>query len=191
MTDFDEVREQLELLRDEELVSILEEHDEEQWRPEVFDIVASILSERGVAPNADLKQEGDASEEEADMDLVAVGNYFSYIDAETDRLALEAKGLKAWIFNEYGPPMQGFGPAVQLRVRTEDLAAARGILESEPVSSSELPPDIAEPPCPRCGSRKVAEEAEVLDALDASTSASTKETWFYHCASCGHKWSES
>ena len=189
MTDFDEMRKQLELLGDEELVSILQEHDEGQWRPEVFDIVASILKERGVTPGADLEQGKDDFAEE-DVDLVTVANYFKYIDAETDRLALEAQGLKAWIFNEYGPPMQGFGPAVQLRVRTEDLAAAMRVLESEPVPSSELPADIAEPPCPKCGSREVTEEPEVLESLDASSTLSSKESWFYRCASCGHKWSE-
>jgi predicted RNA-binding Zn-ribbon protein involved in translation (DUF1610 family) len=194
MTDFDEIRQHLDLLSDEELVSILQEHDEEQWRPEVFDIVKSILNARGISP---ARGEGGTSLEEAEegildaaagQDLVTVGNYSRYVDAETDRMALEANGLKAWLFHQYGPPMEGFGPAVQLKVLEEDLAAAMHILESEAVASFELPAEIAEPPCPKCGSRQVAERAEIVES---AVDSSPKQAWFYNCASCGYKWSHS
>jgi len=33
MSDFDEIRQNLSLLADEELISILREHDEKEWRP--------------------------------------------------------------------------------------------------------------------------------------------------------------
>jgi len=190
MTNLDEIRQQLDLLTDEELVSILREHDDEQWRPEVFDLVDSILRGRGVSPGENVIQEESILDETAGLDLIAVANYFSYMDAETDRLALEAKGLKAWIFHEHASSMQGFR-GVQLQVRAEDLTAAMGILESEPVPSSDLPAEIAEPPCPKCGSRKVTEGADALEPSAHSTRSSPRTIWRYNCASCGHKWSES
>jgi hypothetical protein len=194
MTDFDEIRQHMDLLPDDELVSILQEHDEEQWRPEVFDIVKSILNGRGIS-SVDAERGTGVEEDDAGIpdaaagqDLVTVGNYTQYVDAETDRMALEVHGMNAWIFNQYGPPMEGFGPAVQLKVLEEDLAAAMHILESKTVASFELPAEIAEPPCPKCGSRQVAEKAEIVEfAADSSP----KQVWFYNCAACGYKWSHS
>lgn len=191
MTNIDEIRQQMELLKDEELVSILQEHDAEQWRPEVFDIVSAILRERGVSPGADSEHEEDISDETAGLDLVTAADYFNYIDAETDRLALEAKGLKAWICNECNPLTEGVPPGVLLQVRAEDLNAAMAILQSEPVPSSDLPDEIAEPPCPKCGSRQVTEGAEIVEAETDSKNSSPQQAWLYHCASCGHKWSAS
>jgi len=188
MINLDEIRQQLNLLADEELASILREHDMEQWRPEVFDIVGSILRERGVTPGEGREDEESILNAPASLNLVAVANYFTDSDAETDRLALEAKGLKAWIFSEYAPAM-GHG-GVQLRVCAEDLPAAMAILESERVPSSDLPAEIAEPPCPKCGSRNVAEEAAIPEPSAAATGSWPVEQWLYHCASCGHKWSE-
>ena len=191
MIDFDEIRQQLNLLSDEELVSILQEHDDERWRPEVFDIVSSILKERGISPDEGSGHEEDFLDETAGLELVAVANYTNSIDAETDRLALEAKGLKAWIFNEWAPQVVGPLNSVQLKVRTDDLTAALEILESEPAPSSDLPAEIAEPPCPKCGSRKVTEGAEIVEPSASSTRGTPHQEWLYHCASCGHKWTES
>jgi DNA-directed RNA polymerase subunit M/transcription elongation factor TFIIS len=186
---FEEIRQQLEILKDEELISILREHNEEQWRPEVFDIVNAILRERGVSPGEGREEpakEDVTLDETAGLDLVTVAGYVKYIDAETDRLALEAKGLRAWITNEnvqlWGPIV----PGAQLQVRAEDLDAAKAILEAEPVPSSDLPSEIAEPPCPKCGSRQVTEVAELADA----SASDSMTSWFYHCASCDHKWPE-
>ncbi len=197
MNDFDELRQKLDLLNDEHLLTILREHDDEQWRPEVFDIVASLLRERGVSPDTESENEEDVLAESADADLVTLASYFKSIDAETDRLALEAKGLRAWIFNEHVPGMVGPIGEVQLRVLKEDFAAAMAILNSEPVSSSDLPDEIAEPPCPKCGSRKVTEEAEIVESLDESQGTSRsyhpapRQMWFYKCGACGHKWPDS
>jgi len=186
MNDFDEIRQNLDLLADEELISILRGHDEEQWRPEVFDIVRSILQARGIALNEDPGVGQDISNEPEGLDLVTVGSYTSYMDAETDRLALEAKGLQAWISNKYAPAVQTIQQGVQLRVLEKDANAALAILESEPTPSSDLPEEIAEPPCPKCGSRNVTEAAEIVGPSAESGSSSTD--WLYHCASCGHKW---
>ncbi len=46
----DELRDAFEARSSEELVSILRNHDREQWREEVFAIVAAILAERGLSP---------------------------------------------------------------------------------------------------------------------------------------------
>ena len=190
MVNFDEIRQQIELLNDDELITIYREHDEEQWRPEVFDIVGSILRERGVLPSRLSADEEDGSDETEGMDLITVANYYSSLDAETDRAALEAKGMKAWIANKKTSAVEGV-PGVELRVLAEDLVAAMAILESEPAPSTDLPAEIAEPPCPRCGSRKVTEEAEVMEVPTSSGSMSAKQVWLYHCNSCGHKWTAS
>jgi DNA-directed RNA polymerase subunit M/transcription elongation factor TFIIS len=63
------------------------------------------------------------------------------------------------------------------------------ILESEPAPSSELPEEIAEPPCPKCGSRNVIETAEHIESWAEFGDSSTD--WLYHCASCGYKWAAS
>jgi DNA-directed RNA polymerase subunit M/transcription elongation factor TFIIS len=191
MTNFDEIRQNMDLLSDEELVSILQEHDEEQWRPEVFDIVKSILHGRGISSvDEDLRTGAEETEwrildETTRRDLVTVGTYSLYADAETDRMALEADGLKAWIFNQYGPPTGGFAPAVQLKVLAEDFPAAMKILETEAVDSSDLPAEFAVPPCPRCGAGQVIEEGEIVESAEDRT---PKQEWFYSCTSCGHKW---
>ena len=194
MTDFDEIREQLDLLNDEGLIFILRERDEEQWRPEVFDIVAVILAERGVSPAAQTADEEGGGDEAAGLDLIVVGNYLNYQDAESDRLVLEEKGLRAWILDEKSPQDSESAGTIQLKVLPDDLTAAMAALDSEPVSSSALPDDIAEPPCPKCGSRKITEQAEMVESYDRSPDSScsiSQQMWFYQCASCGYKWSES
>jgi hypothetical protein len=190
MTNLDEIRQQLNLLKDEELVSILQEHDDSQWQPGVFDIVSSILRERGVSPGEEPATAANAEDETEASDLVTVSEYASYVDAETDRLALEAEGLEAWIFNEHDP-FEGSIPGAQLQVSAENLIRAKEILESAPVPSSDLPPEIAEPPCPKCGSRMVTEGAEIVEESTDPMRSSSKQVWRYHCASCDHKWPES
>ncbi len=192
MINPDEIRQQLNLLKDEELVSILQNHDDSQWEPGVFDVVSSILRERGLSPGEELAAAANAENAGAEtegLDLVTVSEYASYVDAETDRLALEAAGLRTWIFNEHDP-FEGSVPGAQLQVHAEDLLKAKAILESEPVPSSDLPPDIAEPPCPKCGSRMVTEEAELVEESANVMRSPREQVWLYHCASCGHKWSE-
>ena len=194
MIDFDEIREQLNLLKDSELVSILRDRDYEQWRPEVFDIVASILRERGVSPDESVEDEEDISDEIAGLALVVVGNYLNHGDAEADRTALEERGLRAWIFNQDSAHDGARAGGVQLGVLPDDLTAAMAVLNSEPVSSADLPSDIAEPPCPKCGSGRTTEQAEIVESFDTSSSsyrATPEQVWFYKCASCGYRWSES
>lgn len=211
MADFDEIRQQLDLLKDEELLTILREHDQEQWRPEVFDIVASILNERGVSPAAGPEHSDHEEETEEGIPeayLAPVAGYFNQSDAEEDLLILENEGVRAWIFNEVTRSGEGPADIVRLKVLKEDLKTAMeilssekedfksalAILRSEPVSSSYLPEEIAEPPCPKCGSRKVTEEAEIVESHDFSSRSvrsTPEQVWLYKCSACGHKWSDS
>ncbi len=191
MTDIDAVRQRLELLEDEELASILRDRDEETWRPEVFDIVASILHQRGIRPGESGESQQDAGGEGA-RDLVTAAQYASSLDANADCEALEAAGINAWLVDGSPDAAEGAIQGVTLQVRAADLIAAKAILESDVVPSSALPPEIAEPPCPRCNSREVRESAEIAEVLDYSTGStepSERQLWLYHCASCGYKWS--
>jgi hypothetical protein len=182
MTDFDEMKQQLSLLPDEELVSILKKHDEEEWRPEVFDIVKNILRERGISP--DLSFDEDVAET-APLDLVTVGQYTNYMDAEADRVALEAQGVDGWILNKYAPSTT----VIQLQVRSGDEYRAMGILAPEPGLPSDFPEETAKPPCPECGSKDVSEEAET-SILSKPADSTSDYAWFYLCNSCGYRWAQ-
>jgi len=190
--NIEELRQRLEMLADDELVSILQARDEEEWRPEVFDIVASILSSRGIAPAKATEPEGEGADEAEFSPLVTLAYYFSRDIANTERLALEAAGVKAWISDEYSHVEDGYHFGVRLQVREADFDEAMRILKSDAALSSELPPEIAEPACPKCGSRQVTEVAETAEVLDSSSTDRSyeREIWLYHCASCDYKWSE-
>ena len=105
MNEDDPIRRELEAMTTEELVSILRNHDEGEWRPEVFDVVASILKARGVSPEdvTALGREGvDIAEGQP---LVTVGRYFSPHEAHAMRMALEEANLRAWVSDESGSAM--------------------------------------------------------------------------------------
>ncbi len=191
MINREEIRRQMEQKENQELISILLEHDEDQWQPEVFDIVGSILAERGVSSGGDLKvvRERDIHAETEGLNLITVSEYFNYLEAETDRITLEGEGIKAWVFHEGDPLAEGIPPGVQLKVNAEDWKAAMERLGAEMALSTDLPDDIAEPPCPRCASRKVTENAEIVEDR-ASGKPSQKQQWLYHCANCGLRWSD-
>ena len=184
MTEFDEIRQRMELMSDEELLTIIQEHDEEQWRPEVFDIVRTILTARGVSPDDNAGSE--MPEEPPELDLVTLATYSTDADAEMDRLALASRGINAWVVDN-GPSM-AIPAGVVLKVLESDLHVAEKLLDpqtlKQPVPSSDLPDEIAEPPCPKCGSRDVMESAEIVYDPDP------RQEWMYSCSSCGHKWSE-
>ncbi len=190
------MRRELERFSDDELAEIFLDRDEDRWRPEVFDIVASILESRGVstrellAARAEELAEASASIAEAPPELlVTVAEYFNTLDAQADRLALEQAGLKVWLAGEY----QGEGGTTSLQVRPGDLAAAMEILDAPPVTGSDLPDELAEAQCPRCGSHDVTEEdeeADVLDPASSSLSGAKDRLSLCRCASCGHTWSD-
>ena len=198
MSEHDEVRRRLELLSDEELSAIVQERDEEQWRPEVFDIAASILGSRGVSSRevlaaelAETAQDWERGEFADPRKLTAVARYTDPLLAHTDRLALEQAGLRAWV-TEYGSATHENDSGAILQVRPEDLNAALEFLDSASSSASDLSHEFAGGHCPRCGSTEVTELDEVVNVVEASSvtiTSSEQEVYFYRCRSCNHNWS--
>jgi Putative prokaryotic signal transducing protein len=183
------LRWQLEERSTADLVSILRNRDDEEWRPEVFEVVASLLRARGVSPEeaAALGPEGfDVVESEP---TVTVAGFFSPAEAHISRMALEEAGIAAWVIDEAGGTMYGVGIGARLQVRPRDVGAAREILSAGPVSSEALPSDLAEPPCPACGSRHVAPEAWIVegDATEGGRRLGGRK-WHYVCEDCQEAW---
>jgi hypothetical protein len=187
----DELRSSLELRSTEELLSFLRNRDEEEWRPEVFEIVASILTARGV-PTADVfASEPEGGDTVESRPLVTVGHFLSPVEADAARLALESAGIAAWVADEILGASYGVGVGSRLQVRVEDEPAALEVLGATPQQTSELPPELAEPPCPRCGSRTVRPVAEIADPQSSQfvgLGVSPSRQWRYHCGACGNKW---
>ena len=184
MTDYYEMREQLRLLRDEELISILREHNEEEWRPEVFGIVRAILKDRGVSPNFSPDEDEDV-DETFGLDLVTIGRYTNHTEAEEDRVALAAKGMDAWIMESD----EGLQPSVLLQVLPGNEAAAMKILVPEFGPNPDFAEVTPRPPCPECGSADVGETAE-KSTFSRSPDSAPQYTWFYQCNSCGYQWAQ-
>ena len=68
--------------------------------------------------------------------------------------------------------------ALHYRLAVDHLAYANGFpitktildgLEDSPITGESLPPELAEPPCPSCGSKKVTQSAEVADDESRTT----------------------
>jgi hypothetical protein len=188
----DDLRRRLEGLSTEELVSILRNRDEDEWRREVFDLVPGILSARGLSPAAVTAMGPEGEDVLEGRPLATVARYFSPAEAHAGRMALEAAGLQAWVVDESVGTMYGVGVGTRLQVRVEDEAAARAALEVTAVSSSDLPPELAEPPCPQCGSRQVTPSAESIDDPDVprTRGGRRQRQWYYDCRVCGHRWQD-
>jgi hypothetical protein len=197
MSDHDEVRRRLEDLSDEELATIVRERDEEQWRPEVFDLAASILESRGVSVRDVLADRaGEQGEDEEQQDsadprrLLTIARYMDPLLAQSDRLALEQAGIRSWVMNQ-GWATREDDISASLRIQPKDLDAALEILNAAWSSAADLPPELAEVHCPRCGSAEVEEVDEVVDFADSSSAlsrSSEREVCFYRCTSCRHCW---
>ena len=192
--ELDTVRRELEQQSTESLVSILRNRDEDEWRPEVFDIVARILHERGVSPD-DVTALGpeaiDVVESEA---TVTLATFFSPAHAHACRGALENAGLKAWVVDEALGTIYAMGVGTRVQVRQQDIEAAQAILdklEDSPPSADALPPELAEPPCPRCGSVRVIPFAEMDDELVRLGPLGFGRRWKYRCGDCDCIWSSS
>lgn len=190
MSQLGELRTNLEARSTEELQSILRNRNEDEWRPEVFDLVATILSERGISPAAVSAMGPDGVDTVEDRPLVTVARYFSPSEAHVGRMALEAAGLEAWVLDESLGTVYGVGVGTRLQVQVEDEQAARAVLEAEPTSAEVLPADLAEPPCPQCGSTRVSQTAEPIHDDDGSPAhgGRRRRQWYYDCGACGHRW---
>lgn len=144
-----DIREKMEQLSNKELIAILLAHDENQWQPEVFDMVTEILAARGSAagqsPQYAVGPESVFDETEG-MNLKTVAEYMSHLDAEHDRLILENEGVKAWIFEDESAPDMGTSSSVQLKVCVEDWTDAMRRLGSENLLFPESLDNPDEPP---------------------------------------------
>lgn len=179
---------QMERFSTDELVSILRNHDADEWRPAVFDVVASILTGRGVSPGdvEALGPEGRDVPESAP--LVTVATFFSPAEGHASRMALEEGGIAAWVADEALGTMYGVGVGTRLQVRAGDEAAAREILASPPAPTDSLPPDLADPACPACGSRNVAPEAWLDEKKQDAPRSRGRRKWQYVCSDCNEAW---
>jgi hypothetical protein len=191
MADEDEVDQlaaQMERLSTDELVSILRNRDEDEWRPQAFDVVASILVRRGVSP----RDVGALGPEGADVlesaPLVTVATFFSPAEGHASRMALEEGGIAAWVADEAVGTMYGVGVGTRLQVRASDEAAAREILASPPAPTDSLPPDLSDPACPACGSRNVAPEAWLDHEQQSEPRWRGRRRWHYVCSDCAEAW---
>lgn len=190
MSDLDELRTSIEGRTTEELVSILRNRNEDEWRLEVFDLVASILATRGISPSK-VSAMGPEGEDVVDgRPLATVARYFSPAEAQASRMALEASGVPAWVADESLGAVYGVGVGTRVQVRVEDEAAARAVLEGEPASAAALPAELAEPPCPQCGSKDVSQTSEPIEDPDAARAhgGRRRRLWYYDCGACGHRW---
>jgi len=176
----------------EELVRILEERNPEEWRPEVFPIVESILVERGVSlPVALPPPAPDAGPEPSPESVATLSGA---LEANLCRMALAEAGIEAWLSTENlagVAPHLGLAIGVDVLVRREDAAAAREILEAAQWGAIALPVDPE--PCPRCGSTGT-EHYGRRDPLSPGSgwflTAYPMPTgdWRWRCSSCGHEW---
>jgi hypothetical protein len=172
-----------------ELISILRKRDEEEWRPEAFEAVAQVLQARGVSPEEMIATEPEGVDSVRAESMVTIARFFSSAQAHVSRMALEAAGLEAWVADEAGGTMYGVGVGTRLQVRGQDADAAREVLSAAPTSAEDLPPEMAEPPCPACGSRNVISEAWVDDAEEPEAlRRATRRKWYYVCNDCEEEW---
>lgn len=163
-------------------MSILRNRDTEEWRPEVFGIVASILIARGVSI-ADLTALGPEGVDVAEgQTLVAVASGMTIVEAHAARLVLESAGIPAWVPDE----AVGIGMRTRLQVRLEDEARAREVLEGS--ATSEALAEFDEPPCHRCGSSHVRPVVETVYQERPLARPRPVRHWVYECTACGHRW---
>jgi hypothetical protein len=179
---------ELEQRTTDELVSILRNRDEQEWRPQVFEVVAAILQARGVPPD-EVRALGPEGIEVIESDPTAtVARFFSVAQAQVQRAALEGAGVSAWVIDEEGGTIYP-GIGARLQVREGDAERARELLSGEPVSAEDLPTELAEPPCPACGSANVTSELWADEgAVDPEVSLHARRKWYYVCGDCREVW---
>jgi hypothetical protein len=186
--DTEQLARQFEQLSTDELVSILRNRDEEEWRPQVFDVVSSILAARGVSASEVSAMGPEGTEVAESAPTVTVATFFNAADAHASRMALEEAGIVAWVADEAVGTMWGVGVGNRLQVRATDEAVAREILASPPAPSEALPPELSDPACPACGSRNVAPEAWVDEEETTPPRWRGRRKWHYVCSDCDEAW---
>lgn len=187
----DDLKAQMDERTTEDLVSILRERDEEEWRPEVFAIVAAILSNRGVQGVPQGVGRGGSVNVVEDQPLATVTTYFSPAEAHAARSALESAGIEAWVTDESIGSTYGFAVGARLRVRAEDERASRELLQSFEEAPAALPPELAAPPCPKCGASGATQTSDLALGPDPlGGHVALRRFWYFNCGSCQHRWSD-
>jgi hypothetical protein len=121
--------------------------------------------------------------------IVTVERFFSTAEAHAACMALENAGITANVADEFLGGMYGVAVGSRLQVRATDEAAAREVLGAMPASGEDLPAEIAEPPCPACGSRSVLPEAWVAESEDDDARRNgSRRKWYYVCGDCHEAW---
>jgi membrane protease YdiL (CAAX protease family) len=161
--DREGLREQFDQRPTEELQSILRGRDEGEWRPEVFEVVASVLEARGVSPEGVIARGPEARDVWESEPLVTLATFSSPVEAHASRMALEEAAIPAWVADESLGTMYGIGIGSRLQVRPGDAETAREILSSEPAPADAFPPESPEPAPLASGSRNSASEAAPFD----------------------------
>jgi hypothetical protein len=172
----------------EELISILRNRDEEEWQPEVFAVVAALLKERGVSPDDVAALGPEPVEQVESAPTVTIATFFNAAEAHASRMALEDAGIQAWVADEAGGTLYGIAIGSRLQVREGDAERAREALAAPTVPAGDLPPELAEPPCPSCASKNVALEARVDPDAEGRELMGTRRRWYHVCAACRHTW---
>lgn len=128
MSDEESIRRDMETRETEELVSILRKHDENEWRPEAFDVVGEVLRSRGVSPEHVAALGPEPVTEVEYQEHETIRKFFNIADAQACRLALESAGIPAWIADEGLGSIYGVGVGIRVQVRLEDREKAESVL---------------------------------------------------------------
>lgn len=177
-----------------ELVGILEAQDSDQWRPEVFPLVAAILADRGV--DAPPVRPPTATDDPADADesLESVASLGSNLEASLCRMALQEAGIEAWLSTEHlggiAPPL-GVAVGLHVLVRSGQAAEAREVLAAVEAGAAEIPEESEI--CPRCSSletehRRETDRAMAVTAFLVTHVPLATGHWIWKCSACGHEW---
>jgi hypothetical protein len=140
----DDLRARLEALPTGELLAVLRDRDLEEWRPEAFPLIEAILAERQVdvaAALASLQAAATYVDFEA---LTEIATFGTAVDAHLCRMALEEAEIPCWVFNDHLAGVHvplAMVVGVSVRVRPEDAASAREILEAVRAGATAAPED--------------------------------------------------
>ncbi len=131
--------------------------------------------------------------------LIAVARYRDLPEALLAKGSLDSAGIQAFLYNDNMVRMDWFWSnligGVTLHVPAEDAAAAREILDADPV---DFTPDtdgtFVQPRCPACGSTRVVApggrgmSAALLWATGGLPIPLEERQW--RCEQCGHMWEQ-
>lgn len=142
-----------------DLVTLLRQHDEDEWQPEVFEIARSLLIERGIDLDAALAESSahEDSPQQAE-DLQVMATFSTPVDAEPCRAALTAAGFDVFVLDENAVAVDpALWPAlggVKIAVPSDQAVEAREFLEAADRGDLSTGPEVGIQ-CSRCGSSRV------------------------------------